>query len=50
MCRPEKRAHTRVRPYKYFGYYSWGMTRDSSVAALPQNDKKSRSMWYSNSF
>jgi len=23
MCRPEKRAHTRVRPYKHLVYYFW---------------------------
>jgi hypothetical protein len=35
MCRPEKRVNPRVRPYNYFGYYSWDMRQDSSVAALP---------------
>ena len=33
MCRPDKWAHTQVRPYKYFGDYYWHMILGRPVAA-----------------
>ncbi len=38
MCRPVRRAHTRVRPYKYFAWYF----RDATLVTVAHRHDQER--------